>query len=221
MRTSGGMAATSVVPLMRYRDCAAAIDWLGRAFGFERHFVVGSDDGKVAYAQLTHGTGMVMLGPVGDTELDSHLKQPDEIGGSATQCCYLTVEDIEAHYARARENGAEIVLDLKAGAFGSRGYSCRDPEGHVWNFGSYDPWRGKRLPDVPAGTAPQIARRGILREMVVLGLCVSALAVTLSTVGKDWIPFDKLAGGLGTARRVRANRPSGARCRETAADALP
>lgn len=184
---TGGMAATSVVPLMRYRDCAAAIDWLGKAFGFERHFVVGSDNGEVAYAQMTQGAGMIMLGPVGKTDLDSYLKQPAEVGGSATQCCYLAVENIEAHYARARENGAEIVLELKSGAFGSRGYSCRDPEGHIWNFGSYNPWRGKRLPQAAVPRTAKSTRRGILREVVVLGLCLSALAVTLSTLGRDWM----------------------------------
>jgi uncharacterized glyoxalase superfamily protein PhnB len=24
--------------------------------------------------------------------------------------------------------------------YGGRVYSARDPEGHVWSFGSYDPW---------------------------------------------------------------------------------
>ncbi len=37
--------------------------------------------------------------------------------------------------------GAEIILDIKDEDYGGRGYTCRDPEGHVWNFGSYDPWK--------------------------------------------------------------------------------
>jgi uncharacterized glyoxalase superfamily protein PhnB len=50
------------------------------------------------------------------------------------------VDDADAHYARAAAAGAEIVLDIVDEDYGGRGYSCRDPEGHLWNFGTYDPW---------------------------------------------------------------------------------
>ncbi|MGQ0674115.1 MAG: VOC family protein [Hyphomicrobium sp.] len=203
---TAGMAATSVVPLMRYRDCATAIDWLVRAFGFERHFVLGSEDGKVVFAQLTCGSGMIMVGPVGDSDLDDHLKQPDEVGGAATQSCYLAVDDIEEHYRRARACGAEIVLDLKGAAFGSQGYSCRDLEGHIWNFGSYDPWRGKRQPEVKLD-APPPRRRGLVRDLVMLGLCGSALLVAVSTFGK---------GGWSNTLNAALGRPTA-----SAAPALP
>ena len=36
--------------------------------------------------------------------------------------------------------GAEIVLDIKTQDYGGRDYTARDPEGHVWTFGTYDPW---------------------------------------------------------------------------------
>lgn len=185
---SGGVAATSIVPLMRYRDCAAAVAWLQNAFGFERHFVVGSDDGGINYAQMTCGSGMVMLAPVGESDLDSHLKQPDEVGGLSTQCCYLVVEDIDAHYAKAKAAGAEIVLALKATSMSSRGYSCRDLEGHIWNFGSYDPWKGRRLPDTAQPVEAASARKGLGRDLAILGLCLSAMAVTLFPLGAGWLP---------------------------------
>ena len=40
----------------------------------------------------------------------------------------------------AQAAGAEIVIDIKDEDYGGRGFTCRDPEGHVWSFGSYDPW---------------------------------------------------------------------------------
>jgi uncharacterized glyoxalase superfamily protein PhnB len=52
----------TVIPALRYRDAAAAIDWLCRAFGFERHLVVPGENGGIAHAQLTMGNGMIMLG---------------------------------------------------------------------------------------------------------------------------------------------------------------
>lgn len=215
---SGGVAATSIVPLMRYRDCAAAVAWLQDAFGFERHFVVGSDDGGINYAQMTCGSGMVMLAPVGESDLDTHLKQPDEVGGQSTQCCYLVVEDIDAHYAKAKAAGAEIVLELKATSMASRGYSCRDCEGHIWNFGSYDPWKGRRLPDAAAQAEAAQPRKGLGRDLAILGLCLSAMAVTLFPLGAGWLPAASRWIDQATTRR-QDTAPAAAALERAAAEA--
>jgi len=58
-----------------------------------------------------------------------------------TQSPYLVVADADAHYAQARSAGAEIIVDIEDQDHGGRAYTCRDPEGHVWNFGTYDPWQ--------------------------------------------------------------------------------
>jgi uncharacterized glyoxalase superfamily protein PhnB len=132
----------TVIPCLRYRDAPAAIDWLCAAFGFEKQAVYPNPDGTVAHAQLTYGNGMIMLGSVSakDSEWGRLIKQPDEIGGAETQSAYLIVSDADAVYARAKAAGAEIVLDIKDEDYGGRGFTCRDPEGHIWNFGTYDPW---------------------------------------------------------------------------------
>ena len=70
---------------------------------------------------------------------ERHLVVPGD-GGTITQSAYIVVPDADAHYARAKRAGAEIVLDIKDEDYGGRGYSCRDPEGQLWNFGTYDPW---------------------------------------------------------------------------------
>ncbi len=130
----------SVIPTVRYRDVGAAVEWLHEAFGLEPHRLVKDSQGAVLYGELTFGGGMVMVAPIQDSPLGKLMVQPDEIGGVETQICYLFVEDARAHNARARAAGAEIVLDIEAETNGGRGYSCRDLEGHVWNFGTYDPW---------------------------------------------------------------------------------
>ena len=129
----------TVVPTLRYRDVAAAIDWLCNAFGFEKHLVVSGDSGAVRYAELTFGNGMIMLGPVEDSGLDRFMTQPADTGGAETQICYLFVADAVAHCDRAKTAGAEIVLDIEDADSNGRGYSCRDLEGHVWDFGTYEP----------------------------------------------------------------------------------
>jgi uncharacterized glyoxalase superfamily protein PhnB len=119
---------------------SAAIQWLCRAFGMKVHRVVTDASGAPCYAELTIGSGMLMVAPIEDTPFGKLMVQPDEIGGVETQVCYLCVGNARAHYARAKAAGAAIVLDLEDEANQGRGYSCRDPEGHVWNFGTYDPW---------------------------------------------------------------------------------
>ena len=81
-----------------------------------------------------------MLGSVLQTEFGQLMKQPDEIGGAETQSAYVIVTDADALYARAKATGARIVLDIKDEDYGGRGFACRDLEGHVWSFGTYDPW---------------------------------------------------------------------------------
>ena len=109
----------TVVSCMRDRDAPAAIVWLQRAFG----------------------NGMVMLGSMHDDEFGKLMAHPDEIGGRETQSAYLIVEDADAAYASAKAAGAKIVMEIKDEDYGGRGFSCRDLEGHLWNFGTYDPWQ--------------------------------------------------------------------------------
>ena len=133
---------SSVIPVLRYRDASAAIEWLCEAFGFEKNLVVPNEDATIAHAQLSFGNGMIMLGsvPKNETDFGRLMKQPDEIGGAETQSAYVVVEDADAAYARAKAAGARIVIEIKDEDYGGRGFSCYDLEGHLWSFGTYDPW---------------------------------------------------------------------------------
>jgi uncharacterized glyoxalase superfamily protein PhnB len=119
-----------ISPVIRYRDAAAALDWLEQAFGFERVADYRDDDGKVAHAELRYGSGMVMIGEA----REDGMGPPPGSGWN-----YVVVEDADAHHARAREAGAEIVSGLSDQEYGSRDYSARDPEGNHWSFGTYHP----------------------------------------------------------------------------------
>jgi uncharacterized glyoxalase superfamily protein PhnB len=130
----------TIIPTMRYRDAARMIDWLCTAFGFERHLVVPGDGGTIVHAQLTLGHGMIMLGSARDDEFGRLVKTARD-AGAVTQSAYVIVPDVDAHHARAKAAGAEIVLDVEDEDYGGRGYSARDPEGQLWSFGSYDPWK--------------------------------------------------------------------------------
>jgi uncharacterized glyoxalase superfamily protein PhnB len=129
----------TVVPALQYEDAPAAIDFLCRAFGFEKSAVYEGEGGSIEHAQLTLGNGMIMLGSVKETEYGKLLVRPREAGG-VTMSVYVIVEDADAHFARAKAAGAEITHELTTKDYGGRDYSCKDPEGNVWTFGTYDPW---------------------------------------------------------------------------------
>jgi uncharacterized glyoxalase superfamily protein PhnB len=175
--------AGTIVPTLRYHDVAAAIGWLCNAFGFEEHHLVHADDGRVRYAQLTFGSGMIMLGPVESSGLDKVMAQPADTGGAETQICYLFVADAAAHRDRAKAAGAEILLDIDDAHSNGRGYCCRDFEGHVWNFGTYDPW--KRRGARPAAPSRGLAgRRGRLYRVAMAAAAILAIAAAIAMLGR-------------------------------------
>src|SRR4051812_8072865 len=130
------MSDQTIFPALRYRDAPAAIEWLGRAFGFEARMVVDGPGGAGAPPQVPYSGAMIMLGTARQPDADEYSAAAPPAGGSAL---YLVVADPDAHHERARAAGAEIVRELQDTDYGSREYSARDPEGNVWSFGTYRP----------------------------------------------------------------------------------
>jgi uncharacterized glyoxalase superfamily protein PhnB len=184
----GKPSMPSFAAAMRYRDVGAASDWLCIAFGFHKHLVATSENGRVHYAELTFGDAMFMLAAVHDGTLDGYMKQPDEIGGAETQGCYLMVSDADAYYARAKTSGAEIILEIQDDDFGGRSFACRDPEGHIWNFGTYDPWQGKRAAGLRAASGSSEGRR--LRRLAMVGAGLAAI-VTSAVAGGTYVALTR------------------------------
>jgi uncharacterized glyoxalase superfamily protein PhnB len=133
---------STIVPCIRYGNAARMIDWLCDTFGFEKQMVVTGEDGQIVHSQLKRGTGMIMVGSVleKETPCGRQITQPENVGGRETQSPYMVVEDVDAIYERAKAAGAEIVMELTDLPYGSRDFLCRDPEGHLWSLGTYNPW---------------------------------------------------------------------------------
>lgn len=140
MTDNAKKTTATIIPTLRYRDAVAAIDWLCDAFGFEKHLVVSDDDGGIAHAQLVFGNGMVMLGSARDDAFGKLQAPLSSSEAPVPQSPYIIVRDVDAHHARAMAAGAKIVMPPEDQDYGGRLYNCRDPEGNLWNFGSYDPW---------------------------------------------------------------------------------
>ena len=131
---------STVIPGHRYRDAHAAIDWLCNVIGFERKAVYEGPNGTIGHAELTLGSGMIMLGSGKDDEFGRGFKPPTELGGIETRSVYIVVPNADAAHARAVAAGAEIIRPLQDTPYGSREFAVRDPEGHSWSLGTYDPW---------------------------------------------------------------------------------
>jgi len=135
----------TVISCMSYRDADSAIDWLGEAFGFTPHGVYRDGDGKIVHAELLHGNGMIMVGPFGKSDFSKqYITMPADAGKRVTQSVYIITDDVDGHCEKAKAAGAEILLGPKDESYGGRGYVARDLEGHIWSFGSYDPWKATR-----------------------------------------------------------------------------
>jgi uncharacterized glyoxalase superfamily protein PhnB len=140
---------TRIYPVLRYRDAPAAIDWLEKAFGFERHDVHADENGTIVHAELRYGA---------DDFLGLSSEKADIFGEHAGRgWLYVVVEDPDAHYARAKAAGAEILIELADQDYGSRDYSARDPEGNIWSFGTYR--LGSYEPSAPEASAVAAEQR--------------------------------------------------------------
>ena len=138
------MNATSAIPTISYKDPAAAIAWLRDAFGFQDHLIVPGDDNKIIHAELRLGEVIVMISAVHSGSPYSKLiMHPEDSGGFETNGFYIVVDAPDVVYESAKKAGAKIAIDLKDETYGGRGFTCFDPEGHLWTFDSYDPWQAK------------------------------------------------------------------------------
>jgi uncharacterized glyoxalase superfamily protein PhnB len=125
---------TAIWPVLTFRDAPAAIEFLERAFGFERAAVYAREDDPtvVEHAEMRWPLGGgVMFGSAGKDDSPFGLRSP---GNDAV---YVVCADPDALFERAVGAGASVVRSVLDEDYGSRGFSVRDPEGNLWSFGTY------------------------------------------------------------------------------------
>lgn len=133
------MPRSMVCVSLRYRNGPAMHDWLVRAFGFEPHQKYLSENGEVLlHGELRCGESFIMLGSSEGHDFAGLVKRPAELGGT-TASPYVVVEEVDGLCERARAAGAEICMEPTDQPYGSRDFIARDPEGHLWCFGTYRP----------------------------------------------------------------------------------
>ena len=121
----------TITPYLLYEDCDAALEFLSKAFGFKEMLRYTGEEGYVNHAEMRLGDAAIYMGDPGDD-----YRNPKKLG-QETVGLYVLVDDVDAHYERAKAAGAEIREEPVDQEYGDRRYTAIDPEGHHWFFAQH------------------------------------------------------------------------------------
>jgi len=143
-----------IYPRLAYENEWAAVDYLGRVFGLNEIREARTEHGDTMLAWLRAGTGVVMVGHA--NEEIHQISSPQTVGKTTVQMM-VYVDDIDAQYAHAVAEGANITMPIQDAFYGERRYEATDLEGHRWHFAErFDAIkaRGGTVTDQPTGGLP-------------------------------------------------------------------
>ena len=125
-----------IVPYLYVDDVAAYLEFLSRAFGFEsRVHEVDPLDPEHVHAQAALGDAVVMVGHASTKWGTAPARKLPALHSGI----YVSVDDVDAHFRRARSAGATIESEPVDKDWGDRMYTARDPEGNQWYFATPRP----------------------------------------------------------------------------------
>ena len=128
MLKNRSVPADIILPHLTYQNVPEAVDWLTKTFGFTEHYRYGEPGGRVEGAQMHLGDAWIML-----NSARPGRASPAQVGHD-TQSLTVFVDDVDAHFERAKSAGAKIVEGLHETEYGERQYGAEDLEGHHWLF---------------------------------------------------------------------------------------
>jgi PhnB protein len=139
-----------LTPYLLYKDVGKALAWYKKAFGFlEFGDRFTGQDGTIQHAamEISPKGEVFMLGCPG-----SKYKNPKKLG-NVTALMYVTVDNVDRHFSRAKKAGARILGKPEDTFYGDRRYGTVDPEGHQWYFAQH-------IRDVSAEEMQKAAAKG-------------------------------------------------------------
>lgn len=132
----------AVYPHIHYQVPGEAITWLTRVFGFRERVRMTRPDGTIITSKLeAPGGGLVMVAGSSPEFTEWVRERVPDFRGQQEQpwpnlshTTTVMVSDVDAHYERAKEAGATILMSPTDHPWGLRSYSAIDLEGHQWEF---------------------------------------------------------------------------------------
>jgi uncharacterized glyoxalase superfamily protein PhnB len=134
MNERGTRPTTRVWPVLTFKDAPAAIEFLVKAFGFERGVVITREDDP---SVVSHGElwwplgGGIMFGSAGKDDTPFGTREPGK------DALYVVTDDPDGLFERATAAGAKVLREVADEDYGNRGFTVYDPEGNRWSFGTY------------------------------------------------------------------------------------
>jgi uncharacterized glyoxalase superfamily protein PhnB len=129
-----------VIPMIAYEDGFVALAWLSEAFGFRERARMIGEDGSLSHAEMEAGDGLIMVAtPTPDYESPRRHRQQCVAARKWSSVPWVIdgvlvyVDDVDAHFQRAKSAGAAILSEPEDGGPG-RLYRVEDLEGHRWMF---------------------------------------------------------------------------------------
>jgi uncharacterized glyoxalase superfamily protein PhnB len=130
----------AVTPMLAYEDGLAALEWLSKAFGFQEITRIVYEPGTLAHGEMETGDGVIMLAtPSPDYEGPKRHREHCDASRKWSSVPWVVdgvlvyVNDVEAHCARAKEHGANVLSEPETNSHGTL-YRVEDIEGHRWMF---------------------------------------------------------------------------------------
>lgn len=122
-----------ITPHLFYEDIESASAFLQKAFGFKVRWNLTNKHDKLVHVELEVEDSLVMLGLI---EENDHWESPKNLE-KIHQRLFIFVDNLDAHYERAKAAGAKIIWEPEDKFYGDRVYECKDPEGHYWRFAEH------------------------------------------------------------------------------------
>jgi uncharacterized glyoxalase superfamily protein PhnB len=148
---SNDLRMPDIYPRLAYDDERAALEYLVRVFQLAEIREARTETEESMLCWLRVGDGVVMIGHA-NAEIHQ-IHSPHSVGKTTVQMM-VYVHDIDAHYAHAVAEGADITMPIQDAFYGERRYEATDLEGHRWHFGERFAdikARGGTVPDEPQG----------------------------------------------------------------------
>jgi PhnB protein len=122
-----------VTPYLAVDGAAAAIDFYTAVLDAKERMRMPAPEGRIGHAELEIGESIIMLA---DEFPDMGNRAPKSVGGSPVSIM-VYVEDVDATFAKALENGAKELRAVENQFYGDRSGSFEDPFGHLWHVATH------------------------------------------------------------------------------------
>ena len=123
---------TSLIPYLRVKNAAAAIDFYDKAFGAKELVRITDPVGLIAHAELELGELRIKLAD----EMHDQLLLGPQSPSTNSVVLDLIVDKVDTQLEKVLLAGAKLLRPVTDKFYGYRDATVQDPFGHIWIIGT-------------------------------------------------------------------------------------